>query len=89
MSAHQITAIRKPNRYSTHEHITHVRYDGFVHTREEVIRLITLGLGQFYTLVNGAMAWVKVVRPSFPRQPFIQTIPDRTGRDNLLSLPEC
>lgn len=88
MTSHQITAIRKPHRDSTHEHITHVKYDGAVHTREYVINLIEKGSDSFYVSVGGAKAWVVVVRPAY-RDPYIKTTPDWTGKDNLLSLPEC
>jgi hypothetical protein len=89
MVKHQITAIRKPNRYSTHEHITHVKYDGTVHTRENTISLIRAGTDAFYVKVGTNLAWVEVVYPGFPPSPFIRTTPDWTGKDNLLSLPEC
>lgn len=89
MATHQIVAIRKHDRYSSHEHITHVKYDSAVHTREEVIQLIRAGTDTFYVSVQGAKAYVEVVYPPYPRSPYIRTYPDRTGRDNLLSLPEC
>ena len=89
MATHQIVAIRKPNHYSSHEHITHVKYDWAVHTREEVIRLINAGTDRFYVSVGGATAYVEVVKPPFPHSPYIRTYPDRTGKDNLLALPDC
>ena len=88
MATHQIIAIRKPNRNSTHEHITHAKYDGLVHPVEHVIRGITNGTDTFYVKVGGAMTWVEVVRPS-TYSIYIRTRPDWTGKDNLLSLPEC
>lgn len=89
MASHQITHIRKPNRDSTHEHITHVGYDGYVHTREEVIRLIENKTDSFYVSVGGVTVWVEVVYPGGGRSPYIRTKPDYTGKDNLLSLPSC
>ena len=89
MASHQITAIRKPDRNSTHEHITHVKYDGTVHTREYVISLIRARSDSFYVKVGTSLAWVEIVNPGFPRSPFIRTTPDWTGKDNLLALPEC
>lgn len=89
MISHQITAIRKLDRYSSHEHITHVKYDGLVYKREHVISLIKNRTDSFYVKVGTAMAWVEVMHPGFPRAPYIRTIPDNTGKDNLLSLPEC
>jgi len=89
MSSHQIVAIRKPNRDSSTEHITHVKYDGVIKTREYVISLIQNKTDSFYTSVGGKVAWVEVVYPGGGRPPYIRTIPDGTGIDNLLSLPEC
>ncbi len=88
MQQHQIVAIRKPNRYSELEHITHVKYDQSVHTREEVIRRIKGRTDSFFVRVGTTVAWVEVVEP-YGRNPYIRTKPDWTGKDNLLSLPEC
>jgi hypothetical protein len=88
MTKHEITGIRKPNRWSTHEHIMHVRYDNQIWTREHVIQLIAAGTDSFYVVGGGREIAVKVVRPPWPRQPFLETLPDRTMKDNLLSLPE-
>ena len=89
MNQHQIVAVRKPHRHSEVEHITHVKYDGVVHTREEVIRRITAGTDSFFVRVGTTTVWVIVVRPGYPRDPYIKTLPDWTGKDNLLALPEC
>lgn len=89
MATHQITHIRKLHPHSSTEHITHVAYGGYVHTREEVIRLITARTDSFFVSVNGYTAFVEVVHPGYPRQPYIKTIPDGRGVDNLLSLPQC
>jgi hypothetical protein len=88
MQQHQIVAIRKPNRYSELEHITHVKYDGSVRSREEVIRHIKAQTDSFYVKVGQTIAWVEVVEP-YGRNSYIRTKPDGTGKDNLLSLPEC
>lgn len=88
MQQHQITAIRKPDRHSEVEHITHVKYDNVVHTREEVIRRIVARTDSFYVRVGSLVVWVEVVRPAY-RDPYIRTKPDWTGKDNLLSLPQC
>lgn len=88
MATHQIVAIRKPNRDSSVEHITHVKYGGVIHTREEVIRRIDARTDSFFVRVGTATAWVEVVRP-YGRDAYIRTIADWTGKDNLLSLPEC
>lgn len=89
MSSHQITAIRKPNRDSSTEHITHVKYDNIIHTREEVISKIENHTDTFYVSVGGATARVEIVYPGYGRIPYIKTLPDWTGKDNLLSLPDC
>ncbi len=90
MSEHQITHIRKPDVNSSIDRITHVKYDGVVHTVEEVIRKIDARTDSFYTFVYGEYASVHVVRP-YGRNPYIRTAPDTDGekRDNLLSLPQC
>lgn len=88
MQQHQIVAIRKPNRHSNVEHITHVKYDEAAHMREEVIRRMKARTDCFFVRVGSAVAWVEVVEP-YGRDPYIRTKPDWTGKDNLLSLPEC
>jgi len=89
MISHQITAIRKPDRHSTHEHITHVKYDGVVHPRADVIKGILNRTDSFFVKVGGAMTWVEVVPASYYHEAYIRTKPDWTGKDNLLSLSEC
>ena len=90
MISHRIVAIRKPDRNSTHEHITHVQYDNLIHKVEEVISLIERATNSFYVTVGNATSLVTVVRPlGFLRRPYIRTTPDWTGKDNLLKLPEC
>ena len=86
---HQITAIRKPDRHSTHEHITHVKYDEVIHPVGDVIRLIQNKTDSFYVKVGTLVIGVEVVYPGMGRQPYIRTRPDGTGVDNLLSLPPC
>lgn len=89
MSSHRITHIRKPDRNSSHEHITHVAYDGYVHPREEVIHLINSKMHSFYVQEGGEHSWVGVVRPEYPRLPYLRTYADNKWTDNLLSLPQC
>lgn len=90
MNKHRITHIRKPNTYSSLEHITHVAYGGYVYTREHVIDLIEGGMNSFYVQESGEYSDVHVV---YPRNgnPYLRTAPDSDGekRDNLLSLPQC
>lgn len=89
MTFHQITHIRKPNTNSTNEHITHVKYDGVIYTRESVIRLIESKTDAFYVMQGGNRSEVGVVRPDYPRLPFLRTHADSKWNDNLLSLPQC
>lgn len=89
MRSHQIIAIRKPNRDSTHEHITHVKYDGYIYPREHVIKLIEAKTDSFYVMTGFNHSYVGVVRPERPRLPFLRTYADSKWNDNLLALPQC
>jgi hypothetical protein len=89
MTDHQIVAVRKPDRNSPVEHITHVQYDGVIKTREYVISLIENKTDRFYTNVAGTGAWIEVVSPGNGRSKYIRSVPDGTKKDNLLSLPPC
>lgn len=90
MLKHRITHIRKPDTHSSVEHITHVKYDGEVYTRDHVIRLIEARTDSFCVQEHGEYSDVHVVR-SYYGNPYIRTAPDADGerRDNLLSLPQC
>ena len=91
MSQHRITHIRKPNTESSLEHITHVKYENEIHTREYVIRLIEAGTDSFYVKEDGEHSDVHVIYPRNGNSPYLRTAPDADGekRDNLLSLPQC
>ena len=89
MQEHQIVAKRLSDSNGGLEHITHVKYDNAVHTRGEVIRAISARTDAFFVRGGGAITWVEVVHPGYPRDPYIRTRPDWTGKDNLLSLPDC
>lgn len=92
MADYQIVCVRKPNRTSPLHHITHVGLadQTGIYTREQIIGWIRTGKHRFYTNVGGAWAWVEVVEnPPPPIQPYIRTLSNTTGIDNLLSLPEC
>ena len=86
----QITHIRKPNRMSSHEHITHVgNPPTWFWKREDVIASIDGGTNTFFVLdVQGNRANVGVVRPNDGRLPFLRTYADGKWNDNLLALPE-
>lgn len=90
----RITHIRKPNRQSTHEHITHVGNIGnasgnWVWPRADVISSIKNGTNTFYVLEGGKRSEVGVVNPEDGRAPFLRTHADGYWSDNLLPLPEC
>ncbi len=89
----QITCIVKPDRFSQHEHITHVGNPqaGWKWTREKVIESIDAKINTFYVLdpKNGKRAEVGVQRPNDGRDPFLQTYADGYWNNNLLSLNQC
>lgn len=89
MTSHQIVAIRKPNRASDHDHITHVQYDGYIWPREHAVKLIDAKTDSFYVKSGGYTSYVGVVHPGLPRFPFLRTHADGKWNDNLLALPEC
>ena len=89
MANHQIVAVRKPDRASNHEHITHLQYDGYIWTRESVIKKIEDKTDTFYVSRGGYISYVGVVHPGFPRPPHLRTYADGKWTDNLLALPEC
>jgi len=89
MISHQITAKRKPDPRNEHEHITHVKYDGYVQPRELVIKLIEAKTDSFFVKTGFNRSEVGVVYPDWPRKPFLRTHADGKWNDNLLALPEC
>lgn len=89
MTRHQIVGVQKPHRQSPHEHITHVKYDGLVWTREHVIRLIEARTDSFYVSVGFNHSEVGVVHPEYPRPAYLRTYADGKWNDNLLALPPC
>ena len=91
MSDVRIRNVRKPDRMSSHEHITHVGniIDGnWVWTREAVIQSIDAGTNTFYVHENGKRSEVAVVRAT-GRLPYLRTHADNAWSDNLLALPSC
>jgi hypothetical protein len=87
----RITHIRKPNRFSSHEHITHAgNPPTWFWTREDIIKSIEVKTNTFYVLdsVTGKRAEVGVVYPDVYRSPYLRTHADGHWNDNLLSLPE-
>jgi len=94
MASYQILCITKPDVNSTHEHITYVGYyDPTARTRvvitvSDAVKRIDANSVEFYVSVPQATAYVTVVRP-VGRDPYIKTVPDYTGKDNLLKLDQC
>lgn len=88
----QITCITKPDRFSPHEHITHVGNPsaGWILKREEVIANIEANLDTFYVIdpTTKKRADVGVVR-SPGKSPYLKTYADGYYNDNLLSLNQC
>jgi hypothetical protein len=90
----QVTCIRKHNRMSSHEHITHLgnkTTSDWIWPREDVIRSIDHKTNTFYVLDpnNGKRSNVGIVRPTDGRALYLRTYADGDWNDNLLSLPEC
>jgi hypothetical protein len=87
----RIRNVRKWNRSSAHEHITHVGNiidANWIWTRESVIESIDAGSNTFYVYENSRRSEVGVVRPA-GYLPYLRTHADGYWNDNLLSLPEC
>ena len=80
MADSRITHIRKPDRLSKHEHITHVGNlaKGWIWTREKVIASIDDKTNTFFVLdtPSGNRSEVGVVRPDDGRLPFLPTYSD-------------
>ena len=90
MADARVTCINKPDRFSRHEHITHLGGSEWKWTREEVIRSIDSRTNTFYVLdAQGNRSDVGVVDPGGARARFVRTFADGVWNDNLLALPEC
>ncbi len=92
MEEFEATCIVKPDRFSTHEHITHIgnRAGGWMLTRESAIERIDSGREAFYTVdsISGSRAYVAVVREP-GKSPYLRTYADGRWNDNLLALATC
>jgi hypothetical protein len=93
MATYKIICIHKPDVNSTHEHITHIGYldangNRTIITVEDAIRRIDINSKEFYVDSPFGTAYVEVAR-HLGHRPYIKTYPDRTQKDNLLSLPQC
>lgn len=96
MATKKVTCVSKPDRYSKHEHITHIGgvtpLGRWQLTREEAIRRIDQRVDTFYTVDpsdSTNVAVVGVVRPQNGQAPYLRTWADGDWKDNLLALNEC
>jgi hypothetical protein len=94
MADFRITHVRKPNRQSSHEHISHVgnisnSVNDWISPRADIIHFINSKTHTFYVSEGGKRSEVGVVNPNDGRSPFLRTYADNYYNDNLLSLPEC
>lgn len=93
MTDYRVACITRPDRTSTHEHITHVGGTcpdgtGWYDPVPAVVGLIEAGQHRFYTREQGVVAWV-YVRTSAGGRKFLQTRADGVWTNNLLALPDC
>lgn len=92
MQEYEVTCINKPDRSSSHEHITHIGNiaGNWRLTREDAIRRIDSKESAFYTVdrSTGKKVYIGVVREA-GRSPYLRTYADGKWNDNLLALAEC
>ncbi len=93
MNEFEVTCVNKPNRQSTHEHITHIgnTAGNWRLTREEAIRRIEAKQEAFHTLdpTTRKRVYIGVVRGDGNKAPYLRTHADGKWHDNLLALAEC
>ena len=92
MAEFEITCINKPDRYSQHEHITHIGNvnNNWKMTREAAIKRIDANTERYYTVDKhtGKKAYVGVVREP-NKAPYLKTHADGDWNNNLLAQQEC
>jgi hypothetical protein len=92
MSEYHVTCVTKPDRFSTHEHITHIgnTASNWKITRESVITRIESKQDAFYTVDSGTgrKVYVGVVRDP-GKAAYLRTHADGKWNDNLLAQGEC
>ncbi len=93
MKEYEVTCINKPDRFSTHEHITHIGNIAgqWRLTRELAIKKIESKEEAFYTIdrSTGNRVYVGVVRGDGNKAAYLRTHADGKWNDNLLALAEC
>jgi hypothetical protein len=92
MEEYEVTCINKPDRSSSHEHITHIGNiaNQWKLSSGAAIRQIESNQSAFYTVdrSTGRKVYIGVVRQD-GRSPYLRTHADRKWNDNLLALAEC
>jgi len=93
MQEFEVNCINKPNRQSSHEHITHIgnANTNWRITRESAIQRIDGKAEQYYTLdkTTGKRVYIGVVRNDGGKAPYLRTHADGKWNDNLLAQQEC
>ncbi len=92
MNEFEVNCVTKPNRYSTHDHITHIgnNTQNWCMTRETAIARIEAKTEAYFTLdrVSGKKAYIGVVREA-GKVPYLRTYADGKWNNNLLEQAEC
>lgn len=92
MAEYYIDCITKPNRNSSHEHITYIGNVGgsWKLTRESAISRIESKTDAFYTTdkTTGTKIYIGVVKEQ-GKAPYLRTYADNKWNDNLLAQTEC
>jgi uncharacterized protein DUF3892 len=91
MAEYEVNCINKPDRFSTHEHITHIGFAGrWKMTRERAIPEIDAKQSAFFIVdkTTGNKVYIGVVKPE-GKNPYLRTYADGKRNDNLLAQQEC
>lgn len=92
MKEYEVNCVNKPNRNSSHEHITHIGHTSnkWRLTRESAISRIESKAEAFYTVdrSTGKRIFIGVVREA-GKAPYLRTHADGKWNDNLLAQGEC
>jgi hypothetical protein len=90
---YHVNCIRKPDRFSPHEHITHIgnNTNQWIMTRENAIQRTDSGNEAFYTIDNttNRKMYIGVVRGDPNKAPYLRTHADGKWNDNLLAQQDC
>lgn len=83
----QVTCVKKPNRNSPAQHITHIGNGRVKIPVAQAIQNILGGTETYYTKVGGKRAEIGVNETA--NRKFLQTHADGYWNNNLLALDEC